>query len=87
MKYEKLCNMAKRNIMVILRLKCLVIHLKCLRIPNLSCKGEYLPVNPGSYWPNTDIFCAGNDEVFTFLEDVLRGRRAVSCAILTYWRR
>ena len=39
--------------------------------PELSCNGEYIPVNPGSYWPNTDIFCAGNDKVFTFIEDVL----------------
>ena len=34
--------------------------------PNLSCKGDTLPVNPGSYWPNEDIFCAGNDDVFIF---------------------
>ena len=39
--------------------------------PELSCRGEKLYVQPGSYWPNTDIFCAGNDEVFTFLENVL----------------
>ena len=39
--------------------------------PNLSCLGDTLPVNPGSYWPNDDIFCAGNDEVFVFLENVL----------------
>ena len=39
--------------------------------PDLSCKGDTLPVNPGSYWPNHDIFCAGNDDVFTFLENVL----------------
>ncbi|MED5428007.1 MAG: family 20 glycosylhydrolase, partial [Candidatus Neomarinimicrobiota bacterium] len=39
--------------------------------PNLSCKGDTLPVNPGSYWPNEDIFCAGNDDVFIFLENVL----------------
>ena len=26
--------------------------------PELSCKGDTLPVNPGSYWPNEDIFCA-----------------------------
>ena len=39
--------------------------------PELSCKGDYIPVNPGSYWPNTDIFCDGNDKVFTFLENVL----------------
>ena len=39
--------------------------------PDLSCKGEFIPVNPGSYWPNVDIFCAGNDDVFIFLENVL----------------
>ena len=39
--------------------------------PNLSCKGDTLPVNPGSYWPNEDIFCAGNEDVFIFLENVL----------------
>ena len=39
--------------------------------PELSCRGEKLYVRPGSYWPNTDIFCAGNEEVFTFLENVL----------------
>ena len=39
--------------------------------PELSCNGKYIPVNPGSYWPNLDIFCAGNDSVFTFLENVL----------------
>ena len=39
--------------------------------PQLSCKGEKLYVQSGSYWPNTDIFCAGNEEVFTFIEDVL----------------
>ena len=39
--------------------------------PELSCKGDTLDVVPGSYWPNKDIFCAGNDKVFTFLEKVL----------------
>ena len=39
--------------------------------PELSCRGERLHVVPGSYWPNVDIFCAGNDSVFTFLEDVI----------------
>ena len=40
--------------------------------PKLSCKGEIIPVNPGSYWPNIDIFCAGNDDVFIFLNNVLK---------------
>ena len=39
--------------------------------PSLSCTGGPFTVPPGSYWPNTDILCAGNDSVFTFLEDVL----------------
>ena len=39
--------------------------------PELSCQGELLPVRPGSYWPNEDILCAGNDSVFTFLEDII----------------
>ena len=39
--------------------------------PELSCNKKYIPVNPGSYWPNEDIFCAGNDDVFSFLKNVL----------------
>jgi hexosaminidase len=39
--------------------------------PQLSCTGGPFTVPPGSYWPNSDIFCAGNDSVFIFLEDVL----------------
>ena len=39
--------------------------------PELSCNKKYIPVQPGSYWPGVDIFCAGNDEVFSFLKNVL----------------
>lgn len=39
--------------------------------PQLSCTGGPFTVPTGSYWPNIDIFCAGNDSVFTFLQDVL----------------
>lgn len=39
--------------------------------PELSCTGEKLYVQPGSYWPNSDILCAGKEETFTFLENVL----------------
>ncbi len=39
--------------------------------PQYSCTGKKLTVLPGSYWPNVDIFCAGKEETFTFLEDVL----------------
>ncbi|MCD4735088.1 MAG: family 20 glycosylhydrolase [Bacteroidales bacterium] len=39
--------------------------------PGLSCRGEKLYVQPGSYWPNEDIFCAGKEETFEFLQNVL----------------
>jgi len=39
--------------------------------PELSCEGKKLYVQPGGYWPNEDIFCAGNEDVFTFIENVL----------------
>ncbi len=39
--------------------------------PQFSCTGGPFTVPTGSYWPNIDILCAGNDSVFTFLEDVL----------------
>ena len=40
--------------------------------PQFSCKRKKLTVAPGGYWPNTDIFCAGNDETFVFLENILK---------------
>jgi len=63
---------AKRNIMVIPEIE-MPGHTSEVfaAYPELSCKGERLPVNPGSYWPNVDIFCAGNNNVFDFLENVL----------------
>ncbi len=39
--------------------------------PQFSCTGGPFTVLPGSYWPITDILCAGNDSTFTFLQDVL----------------
>lgn len=39
--------------------------------PEYSCSGKRIPVQTGSYWPNEDIFCAGKDETFRFLENVL----------------
>ena len=39
--------------------------------PELSCTGGPFTVPPGGLWPITDIYCAGNDRVFAFLEDVL----------------
>lgn len=39
--------------------------------PEYSCSGERTTVQTGSYWPNDHIFCAGKDETFTFLENIL----------------
>lgn len=39
--------------------------------PELGCSGGPYRVATGVYWPNKDIFCAGEEKVFTFLENVL----------------
>ncbi len=39
--------------------------------PEFSCTGGPFKVPPGGVWPITDIFCAGKESTFTFLEDVL----------------
>ena len=39
--------------------------------PHLSCTGGPFTVLPGGIWPVTDIYCAGKDSTFLFLEDVL----------------
>ncbi len=39
--------------------------------PQFSCKGGPFTVLPGGVWPITDIYCAGKDSTFLFLEDVL----------------
>ncbi|MDO4880627.1 MAG: family 20 glycosylhydrolase [Capnocytophaga sp.] len=39
--------------------------------PYLSCHKEQIRVPSGGIWPITDIYCAGQEETFTFLEDVL----------------
>lgn len=39
--------------------------------PEYSCTGGPFTVPTGGVWPITDIYCAGKDETFAFLEDVL----------------
>ncbi len=39
--------------------------------PQFSCMGGPFTVTTGAIWPITDIFCAGNDSTFMFLQDVL----------------
>jgi hexosaminidase len=39
--------------------------------PEFSCTGGPFTVLPGGYWPDTDVFCPGNEATFTFIDDVL----------------
>jgi hexosaminidase len=39
--------------------------------PELSCTGGPFTVRTGGYWPITDIFCAGNDSTFSFIQNIL----------------
>ena len=39
--------------------------------PEHSCTGGPFTVPPGGVWPITDIYCAGKEETFAFLEDIL----------------
>lgn len=39
--------------------------------PELGCFGKETSVATGAYWPNRDIFCAGKEETFQFLEKIL----------------
>ena len=39
--------------------------------PELSCTGKPVAVPSGGVWPITDIYCAGKEETFEFLENVL----------------
>jgi len=40
--------------------------------PQLSCSGGPFTIPPGGYWPIVDLYCAGNDSTFLFLQDVLK---------------
>jgi hexosaminidase len=39
--------------------------------PQFSCTGGPFTVPPGGVWPDSTIFCAGNDSTFIFLENIL----------------
>lgn len=39
--------------------------------PEYSCTGGPFTVPPGGVWPIVNIYCAGNDSTFTFLENIL----------------
>jgi len=40
--------------------------------PQFSCSGEALTVPTGGLWPVANLYCAGNDSSFIFLQDVLQ---------------
>ena len=63
---------AQRNITVVPEIE-MPAHTTALlsAYPQFSCTGGPFTVPPGGVWPITDIFCAGNDSTFSFLEDVL----------------
>ena len=42
--------------------------------PQYSCTGGPFTVLPGGVWPVTDIYCAGKDSTFLFLQDVVIGK-------------
>ncbi|MFA8434902.1 MAG: family 20 glycosylhydrolase [Marinifilaceae bacterium] len=48
-------------------------HISCAlaAYPELSCTGGPFTVPSGDVWPITDIYCAGNEKTFQFLEDVI----------------
>ena len=48
-------------------------HVTCAlaAYPQFSCTGGPFTVPSGGLWPITDIYCAGNDSTFLFLQDVL----------------
>ncbi|MBN2274737.1 MAG: family 20 glycosylhydrolase [Bacteroidales bacterium] len=39
--------------------------------PEYSCRQVPITVPPGSHWPCTNVYCAGNDSTFLFLQDIL----------------
>ena len=63
---------AERNIQVIPEIE-MPAHVTCVMAayPHLSCHGERVAVPSGGVWPITDIYCAGKETTFEFLEDVL----------------
>ncbi len=63
---------AERNITIVPEIEMPAHVMSALSAyPEYSCNGIDLGVPSGGVWPITQIYCAGNDETFQFLEDVL----------------
>ncbi|HTO93055.1 MAG TPA: family 20 glycosylhydrolase, partial [Bacteroidota bacterium] len=66
------CYAAERNVTIVPEIEMPAHTTAALAAyPQFSCKGVPLTVTTGALWPITDIFCAGNDSTFIFLEDIL----------------
>jgi hexosaminidase len=63
---------ANLNIVVVPEIE-MPAHVSCVfaAYPELSCSGKKVPVASGGVWPVTNIYCAGNEATFEFLENVL----------------
>ncbi|PKV50159.1 hexosaminidase [Aquimarina sp. MAR_2010_214] len=61
-----------RNVEIIPEIE-MPAHVSCAiaAYPHLSCNEKPIGVPSGGVWPITDIYCAGKESTFTFLEDVL----------------
>ncbi|TSA38502.1 MAG: beta-N-acetylhexosaminidase [Porphyromonadaceae bacterium] len=63
---------AQRNIVIIPEIEMPAHTTAALAsYPEYSCTGSPLTVLPGGIWPCNNIYCAGKEETFTFLQDVL----------------
>ncbi len=63
---------AERNITVVPEIEMPAHAMAALAAyPQFSCTGKPLTVPPGGVWPITDIYCAGRDSTFLFLESIL----------------
>lgn len=63
---------AERNVTVIPEIEMPAHVMSALAAyPEYSCNGLNLGIPSGGVWPITQIYCAGKEETFQFLEDVL----------------
>jgi hexosaminidase len=63
---------AERNIVIVPEIEMPAHSTAALAAyPEYSCTGHLLTVLPGGIWPCDNIFCAGKEDTYSFLEDVL----------------
>ncbi|MFD0761128.1 family 20 glycosylhydrolase [Lutibacter aestuarii] len=69
---ELVAYAASKNVEIIPEIE-MPAHVSCAiaAYPELSCFEKPIGVPSGGVWPITDIYCAGKEHTFEFLEDVL----------------